>query len=130
MPQRGFSQREIVGEGLRRRSVPAMIGGQSVRTFLRHAVEGRETLAQVRARLIASSPEYFVRRLPVTQAHQGEDDAIVEPANGVRLRAAAERDPAAASRVTVVFHAEGGHDLDPARAVPASKEFLLAAPAR
>ena len=130
MPHRGFTQREVVGEGLRRRSAPAMIAGQSVRTFLRHAVEGRETLAQVRARLIASSPEYFFSRLPTTQAHYGQDDAIVEPANGARLRAAAARDPTAASRVTVVFHAEGGHDLDPARAVPLSKEFLLAAPPR
>jgi dipeptidyl aminopeptidase/acylaminoacyl peptidase len=124
MPQRGFTQREVAGEGLRRRSAPRMIGGQSVRTFLRPAIEGRETLRQVRDRLIASSPIYFVKRLPRTEAFWGADDPIVESANGRRLRDAA----AAAgvdSRVKVFFHAEGGHDLDPALARPATREFLL-----
>jgi hypothetical protein len=125
MPGQGFTQREIVAEGLRRRSSPAMIGGQSVRTFLRRALEGLESLEQVRSRLIASSAEYFVRRLPASEIHQGLDDAIVEPANGRRLRDAAAS--AANPKVEVVFHPEGGHDLDPAVAWPRSKAFLLGA---
>ena len=125
MPSRGFTQREIAAEGLRARSAPDEIGGQSVRTFLRPAARGLEPLARVRARLIASSPEYFVGRLPRTQAHWGADDPIVEPANARRIRAAAA---GAGAAVEVVVHEEGGHDLDPARAYPMSKAFLLALP--
>ena len=121
MPSHGVTQREIVAEGLRARSAPNEIGGQSVRTFLRKAEDG-ETLERVRDRLIASSPEYFVRRLPRTQAHWGADDPIVEPANARRIQAAAA---SAAAPVEVLVHPEGGHDLDPALAWPMSKRFLL-----
>jgi hypothetical protein len=125
MPSRGFTQREIAGEGLRRHSLPNMIGGQTVRTFLRGALAGRESLEEARDRLIASSPVYFAARLPRTAAYWGIDDPIVESANGRRLRDAAAA-AGASDRVTVAFHAEGGHDLDPARARPDSREFLLA----
>ena len=125
MRQEGWTQREMVGEGLRRRSSANEIGGQPVRTFLRPAVGRRESLEQVRNRLIASSPVYFVRRLPRTEAHWGLDDPIVPSGNGERIRDAAGADAAARERVRVVFHAEGGHDLDPALARPASKAFLL-----
>jgi alpha/beta hydrolase family protein len=121
MPARGFTQREIAAEGLRARSAANEIGGQSVRTFLRLAAQGREPLARVRERLIASSPEYFVRRLPRTQAHWGADDPIVEPANAERIRAASAR---AGVPVEVIVHDDGGHDLDPAHAYPMSKAFL------
>lgn len=125
MPHQGWTQREIAGEGLRRQSAANRIGGQTVRTFLRRAVEGLESLPQVRDRLIASSPVYFVDRLPRTEAYWGLDDPIVESANGRRIRDAAAR-AGRADRVRVAFHAEGGHDLDPALARPATREFLLA----
>lgn len=125
MPQRGFTQREVAGEGLRRRSAPRMIGGQSVRTFLRRALSGEESLREVRDRLIASSPVYFVHRLPVTEAYWGSDDPIVESANGRRIQEAAAA-AGVGGRVKVFFQTEGGHDLDPALSRPALRAFLLA----
>jgi dienelactone hydrolase len=54
--------------------------------FLQELKAGRETLAQARQRLIASSPLYFADRLPLTQLHLGADDHIVPPAQGELLR--------------------------------------------
>jgi hypothetical protein len=126
MPQLGWSQLEQVREGLRSQAGPTATGGQSIRTFLSAALAGRESLAQVRHRLIASSPIYFADRLPPAQLHYGENDFVVEPRNGRDLEAALRSFPVVKQGVRFYYEPDGGHDLNPLISIPTTRQFLLA----
>jgi hypothetical protein len=121
MGTEGWSQREHVEEGLRRRSVPGEVGGQFIDYFLRPAIEGRRDLAATRLHLIASSPLYFAGRLRSVQAHWGEEDGIVPVLNG---RTLAARAAAAGSTLDARFHPGAGHDQDRVLAPLQTASFL------
>jgi hypothetical protein len=125
MSEFGFSQLEMVREGLHLKSPNNGPGGQAIRTFLKAAIEGKEGLGQVRHRLIASSPIYFARRLPKAQLHYGENDFIVEAGEGVAIRKALSAYPDVNLRVKIFIEPDGGHDLNPKISVPETKSFLL-----
>lgn len=114
MVQSGWTPRERVAEGVRRKSDVFGIGGQFIETFL---AKGRSVL-DTRLHLIASSPSYFAERLRRAQAHYGEDDNIVSIRNGRSLVA---RNP----KIELVVHSQAGHDLDKAIAYRETKRFVL-----
>ncbi len=93
--------------------------------FLDWFVRGRdgETLAQLRRRLLASSPLYFARRLRAAQVHQGGADSAVPVENATALRDAAR---SAGVNVDVRIHAGAPHLLpDSAGAFEPARAFLL-----
>jgi hypothetical protein len=119
----GWTQRELVEEGLRRRSQPGETGGQFIDYFLRAAIERRRDLAETRLHLIASSPLHFARSAGAVQAHWGIDDGIVPVVNGRRF-AAAYRAGASSGPLDARFHPDAGHDQDRQLAPRQSREFL------
>ena len=122
----GWTQQELVADGLRSRSSPGQVGGQFINYFLGQAIEGRQDLNTARRHIIASSAIHFADRIPLTQAHWSEDDPSVPVING---RAFVDRVRAArhASCLDVRFHPEAGHDQDRQRAPRESREFLVRA---
>jgi dienelactone hydrolase len=54
--------------------------------FLENLVHGTETLAQVRHKMIASSPLFFAAELPKTQLHLAANDDIVPVSQGYELQ--------------------------------------------
>lgn len=76
-------------------------------------VHGRDHLpiSALRSRLIASSPLYFVDRLPPTQIHQGRDDRSVGIGNALRMQDALRRLVPRRQSLTII-HDGLGHDLD------------------
>jgi hypothetical protein len=125
MPQFGWSQRELVREGLFKQSPPYTTAGQAIRTFLKPAIEGKMSLAECRDRLIASSPIYFVSQLPSSQLHYGANDFIVPVEEGRSIEAAVARLGSRRPDLSIFYEEDGGHDLNPKVSVPATKQFLL-----
>jgi hypothetical protein len=125
MPQFGWSQFEIVREGLFKQSPPQTTAGQAIRTFLKPAIEGKMSLTECRDRLIASSPIYFVSQLPRAQLHYGANDNTVPLEEGRSIEAAVSRLGSKIPDISVFYEADGGHDLNPKVAVPMTRQFLL-----
>lgn len=121
----GWSQRELVADGLQHRSDPEGTGGQFIDHFLSDALAGRADVADTRQRMIASAPLYFADHLPKTQAHWGTDDAIVPVINGrefvKRYRASGRRIECLDAR----FHSFVGHDQDRQLTPQQSHAFLM-----
>lgn len=136
MGTNGWTEEELWGEALRTRATSLQTGGQNVERFLKRAIDGEATLAQVRHRLIASSPLYFAARLPSSQHHYGEEDTSVPIRNGVEL---AKRLASAHSLKVIratpslrdlgsgyraFFYPGQGHDTDRIMAPIYSREFI------
>jgi len=120
MGEGSWRQKEVVSEALLHRAKPEDDGGQFVATFLAKAIEGKKSLAEVRLLVIQSSPLYFARRLPKTEAFYGVEDGMVPVRNGRALENAKS-----SANITVFYHQSAGHDLNPKLAYPESKKFLL-----
>jgi hypothetical protein len=121
MGEGNWRQKEVVSEALLNRAKPEDDGGQFVETFLAKARDGRKTLAEARRLMIQSSPLYFARRLPKTEAFYGVEDGMVPVRNGRALESAAK----STGNLAVFYHEAAGHDLNPKLAVPETKKFLL-----
>jgi tetratricopeptide (TPR) repeat protein len=125
MPQSGWSQFELVREGISAKASPFSTAGQAIRTFFKPAIDGKRNLAQTRDRLIASSPIYFVRQLPAAQLHYGVNDYVVSSEEGRSIEAALARLVPRRADISVMYEKDGGHDLNPKTAVPSTRRFLL-----
>jgi hypothetical protein len=123
MGEGSWTEKEVVSEALLHRARPEDDGGQFVETFLAKTRDGKKTLAEVRRLMIQSSPLYFARRLPSTEAYYGVEDGMVPVRNGRALEKAAKN----TGRVIVFYHEAAGHDLNTKLAVPETKSFLLRA---
>lgn len=123
----GWTQHELVEDGLRHRAVPGETGGQFINYFLSAPLDGRRGLAGTRRHLIASSPLYFAERLPLAQVHWGLEDTIVPAVNGEAFVARYERARGEGPCLSVRFHPVAGHDQDRQLAPMQTREFLLAA---
>ena len=121
MGEGSWTEKEVVSEALLHRAKPEDDGGQFVETFLAKARDGKKTLAEVRRLMIQSSPLYFARRLPQTEAYYGVEDGMVPVRNGRALERAAK----STGKVRVFYHEAAGHDLNTKLAVPETKKFLL-----
>jgi hypothetical protein len=125
MPQFGWSQFELVREAVSTKAPPDSTAGQALRTFFKPAIDGKMDLTQVRDRLIASSPIYFVSQLPPAQLHYGVNDFDVPTGEGRSLEAALARLGSRRPDITVMYEEEGGHDLNPKISLPSTRRFLL-----
>jgi dipeptidyl aminopeptidase/acylaminoacyl peptidase len=118
MSHDGWTLEQSVADALSHNAKLEEREGQYVYNFLRYAVEGKEDLAAVRTRIIASSPLYFAHSLPPTQVHYGVEDSIVPVRNGRNLESQ-NRD------VIAQFYPDAGHDQDLFIAPRSSRAFLL-----
>ena len=122
MGTEGWSQHELVKDGLRLRSRPDGVAGQFIERFLLKGIRGERGLKETRLHMIASSPLYFIRDLPMTQAHYGVKDGMVPVRNAKEFQKAM----GAASRKDGIFlYEQSGHDLDNDLSVKRSAEFLM-----
>jgi pimeloyl-ACP methyl ester carboxylesterase len=110
----GWTTGEVLADALRDGTVPEVTeeGGQDFDHFFDRVLEG-ETLAGVRARLIASSPLYFVEDLPETHSYYGSEDRSVPLANPTLLRARLAELGRLDRDTTLRVFEERGHDTDP-----------------
>ena len=123
MGTEGWTEQELWGEALRTRATPVQTGGQNVERFLKRAIDGNATLADVRHRMIASSPLYFAKRLPLSQHHYGMEDPFVPVRNGRKLEAELK----GREKSTFYFYPDQGHDTDRLLAPEYSREFIARA---
>lgn len=123
----GWTQRELVADGLRSRAAPGETGGQFIDYFLDAALAGRRDLRETRLHMIASSPLYFADRVPMTQVHWGLEDTIVPAANGRAFVARYEASERPGACQDVRFHPDAGHDQDRQLAPIWTRDFLLGA---
>ena len=130
MTSRGWTPQEIITEALYEQAPPNSEGGQRVDVTMRRAIEGRETLEDVRWRLISASPAYFAARLPLTQAHWALDDGTVSSANGRRLVDAWRTGRKPSWCLEAIYHPRAGHDQDRISAPVRSRAFLIRALAK
>jgi len=121
MGTNGWTEEELWAEGLRIRANTLQTGGQNIERFLKRAIDGKATLADVRRRMIASSPLYFAHRLPRSQHHYGLEDPSVPVRNGRELVARLR-----SRRVLhqTFFYPGQGHDTDRIQAPITSREFI------
>jgi hypothetical protein len=123
----GWAQRELVSDGLRRRSLPGEVGGQFINYFLSGAIERREGAATTRNRIIASSPLYVANAIPLAQVHWAVDDPSVPIGNGRAFVDAFRATGRPQTCLDVRIHPEAGHDQDRQLAPEQSRAFLLKA---
>ena len=121
----GWTQRELAADGLRMKATPAEPGGQFIERYLKKNVADVRGLNEVRQQMIASSPLYFVRRLPRLEAHYGVEDDIVPIRNGEALGAALNHNGEPQASSVFFFHKNAGHDLNRAIAFRKSRAFVL-----
>jgi hypothetical protein len=124
MGTNGWTEQELWAEGVRIRANTLQTGGQNIERFLKRAIDGKATLAEVRRRMIASSPLYFAVRLPRSQFHYGLEDPSVPVRNGRELVASLRRHRVPATRYESFFYPGQGHDTDRILAPAYSREFL------
>jgi hypothetical protein len=123
MGLQGWTQRELVEDGLRRQAEPGEPGGQFINYFLRPAIDSGASLAAIRRHLIASSPLYAASGLPAAQAHYGLEDPIVPIRNGYAL---GKRMTSGKGNTCqeLVLHRDAGHDQDLFDAPRRTGDFL------
>jgi hypothetical protein len=120
----GWTTQESVESALRNPELYRQGGGWYLQWFLDSAIAGTWTLADVRHRMLASSPLYFAERLPRTQAHHGVQDDEVPVANGRALTAELERLGRKPPGYAVFFYRDGGHDTNVLVSYPRLVAFL------
>lgn len=125
MATEGWTQKEIITDGLLNKSAPNQEGGQVIERFLQKAIDGKWGLREARQRMLASSPLYFADRLPLTQAHYGTDDEMVPLINGQALFAVLKKKVKTVPRYSVFYHENSGHDLNQRLAFRESRKFLI-----
>lgn len=112
-PTTGWTNAEIQRDAMRD-GQPATLGeegGQDFDHFLHRVVTENESLGDVRHRMIASSPVYFVDSLPETHAFYGADDGSVPVRNAHWLQAGIA-DSGSEGRSTVTIFPDLSHDTD------------------
>lgn len=127
MGQEGWTQRELVEDGLRNKSTLFQTAGQFIKTFLKSAIKGEENLEQVRLHIIASSPLYFASHLSLAQVNWGIEDPIVPIINGKEFVARYKKSGRSDKCLEVHFYPDAGHDQDRQLAPIFAKEFILKA---
>lgn len=124
MAGEGWTQRELVEEGLRIHARPSETAGQFIERFLLKSVEGSRDLKETRLKMIASSPLYFATMLPGVQIHHGEEDRSVPIVNAKALAESLRKSRRHQGEYEAYFYEGFGHDTDVALAAERSREFF------
>ena len=122
MGTEGWTEQELWQEGVRIHATPSETGGQNLERFMGRAFDGKATLADVRLNMIASSPLYFAKRLPLSQHHYGIEDVSVPARNGRQLEQTLKRRPA--NHFSIYFYPGQGHDTDRIKEPRLAKAFI------
>jgi dipeptidyl aminopeptidase/acylaminoacyl peptidase len=125
MGTNGWTEQELWTEAVRTHANTEETGGQNLERFMMRAIEGKASLAEVRHNMIASSPLYFARRLPLTQLHYGLQDTSVPVRNGRRMVGEMKRAGIPASRYEAYFYPNEGHDTDRINGPEIIRKFIL-----
>jgi len=125
----GWTLEEMVSDGLRRQWQPGQGSGsaaQFIEWFLRGPIDqGGPSLAEVRARVAASSPLYFVDTLPPADLQYGVEDGSVVVANGIALRDRLDELGRTAPDYQVTLHEGAGHSMPYPWAYDQTRDFFL-----
>jgi hypothetical protein len=124
MAEEGWTQQELVEEGLRIHAKPNETAGQFIERFLLKAIDGTWNLEEARLKMIASSPLYFAPSLPSLQIHHGVEDYNVPIANARALADSLKKNGRASHELQVFFYEGFGHDTDVQIATGRSHRFL------
>ncbi|HEV8592781.1 MAG TPA: prolyl oligopeptidase family serine peptidase, partial [Pyrinomonadaceae bacterium] len=124
MGTNGWTEQELWAEGLRNRANTLEPGGQNVERFLSKAIKKEADLKAVRHRMIASSPVYFAKRLPLSEHHYGVEDPSVPVRNGYELIKVLRQSGIPSSRHVGFFYPGQGHDTDRLAAPVSSRIFI------
>lgn len=125
MATEGWTQQEIMADGLLNKAKPEDDGGQFIETYLAKAIEGKWNLAQVRLKMLAGSPLYFLESLPRTQIHHGIEDEMVPVINGYAIERAMRKSGRNSPAFEAFFYQNAGHDLNYKIAARESKKFVI-----
>jgi len=122
----GFSMKEMVLWGLREQWEPGQgfgSSGQFIEQVFKDAIENNDvTLEEVRHRILARSPLYFLKDLPKSQHHYGREDGAVSMGNALSIQSTI--DSLGLTNSQKVFIYPGGHDQPYPDAYIRSGEFL------
>jgi pimeloyl-ACP methyl ester carboxylesterase len=124
MAEQGWTQQELVEEGLRVHAKPYETAGQFIERFLLKAINGTWNLEETRLKMIASSPLYFASSLPNLQIHHGVEDYNVPIANAHALADSLKKKGRAGNDFEPYFYEGFGHDTDVQVATERSHKFL------
>ena len=126
MSEEGWTQQELVEEGLRIHAKPNETAGQFIERFLLKAIDGTQSLEETRLRMIAASPLYFASSLPDLQIHHGVEDYNVPIANARALADSLKKTGRSGAALEAFFYEGFGHDTDVQVATKRSHKFLHA----
>ncbi len=127
MENRFFSTHEILRDALGAgEAIPTTAkGGQFYERYIAPVATGKWRLSDARHNMLASSPVYFIDRLPTTHAYFGTEDRSV-PIENARLLADASRKLRRADQaIRVHIYPARGHDVDPFLAYKSMIDALL-----
>jgi dipeptidyl aminopeptidase/acylaminoacyl peptidase len=124
MGEEGWTQRELVEEGLRIHAKPNETAGQFIERFLLKGINGTWNLEDTRLKMIASSPLYFASSLPAVQIHHGVEDYSVPIANASALVSTLDKQGRSKRGLEHYFYEGFGHDTDVPIATERSRKFL------
>jgi dipeptidyl aminopeptidase/acylaminoacyl peptidase len=125
MADEGWTQQELVEEGLRIHAKPNETAGQFIERFLLKAMNGTWNLQDTRLKMIAASPLYFTKSLPDVQIHHGVEDYNVPVINAHSLADSLKKNTQTAGHLEAIFYKGFGHDTDVANAAKHSARFLI-----
>jgi dipeptidyl aminopeptidase/acylaminoacyl peptidase len=125
MGEEGWTQRELVEEGLRIHAKPNETAGQFIERFLLKAINGTWNLEDTRLKMIASSPLYFASSLPALQIHHGVEDYNVPIANARALVDSLKNQDRSKQSFEPFFYEGFGHDTDVTLATGRSHKFFI-----
>lgn len=124
----GWSLKQQVQWGLWEKWEPGRGWGsasQFIDWFLAESVETQEgSIKEIRHRILASSPIYFLERLPSAEFHYGLNDGGVPIANAYALQNVLSARNKSAPEFTIHIHNNAGHDQPYPRAYDLSREFI------
>jgi dienelactone hydrolase len=124
MGEQGWTQQELVEEGLRIHAKSDETAGQFIERFLLKAIDKTWDLESTRLKMIASSPLYFVSTLPPLQIHHGVEDNSVPIVNARALADSLKKAGRAGHDLEADFYEGSGHDTDVQFATKRSHNFL------
>ena len=125
MADEGWTQQELVEEGLRIHAKPDETAGQFIERFLLKAINGTWNLQETRLKMLASSPLYFASTLAALQIHHGVEDYNVPIANARALTDSLKKMGKARNDLEPYFYEGFGHDTDVQLATERTHKFLI-----
>jgi hypothetical protein len=103
---------------------PSASGYWFFQWFLAPAFNRVQTLADVRRKMLQSSPRFFAGRLPNARVFYGLDDNEVPPGNGRALAAQMNGRKMSTVSFAATFYPDAGHDTNVILSYPAAAAFL------